>query len=363
MPRRFETSSDNTFRVNWDGDGTYPTSAGGCASAGCETVGATCLCNVTTASAAVFTDPDSVPSSDSVLGALHVGAFDPSRFDRGTYARCATAACNASDVVVWLKQSSGDDDGTAGGDDDAAAGSVALGACYLASLATSCDDTCEGLGGTCSTATLEAKNYLFNATNAEDAFAALGVTCGSVEDASTANAAPYYNSNNGQCYPSASTGDGKSYRCQASGSSNQQRVCCCDDAPSAVPIPAPTPAPSTAAPIATDDGSVAAFDADTVFEVLVTSDTVFGPSLAPVGASAFFANVASTVYVGNGSYAFRNPPTFMALFEATARDAAAETDAVLDHYVTHPNVPPFVAKRRAERYARHIPSSRLPHSA
>lgn len=347
----FTADSGDTFQVNWDSD-AFPTAASGCAP-GCVTTDETCLCNVTIDTSAVFTDSASVPTSDSVLGSLRVGAFAPSLFDKGTYARCVTAACNASapDVVVWLKS-------TAEATDDDSATSVtnatSVGPCYLASLATSCDDTCEGLGGTCSSTTLETLNYQFRLATIEDSFTALGVTCDSIEAESTSNAAPYYNSNNGDCYPSASSDDGKKFKCQTTGSSNQQRICCCDQTPSATPTSAPTPSPSPAP----TTGAAAAFDTDTIFEITVTNDNIFSPFIARVGASAYFANVASSVFVGNSSYSFRNPPTFMSFTEATARDAAWETESVLDHYVTHPNVPPFVAKSLIQRFTTSNPSPR-----
>ena len=96
--------------------------------------------------------------------------------------------------------------------------------------------------------------------------------------------------------------------------------------PTRTPTPSPTSAPSASlAP--TTAASRVVLDADTIFEV-VGSD----------GEPAYFRNLASTVRIGTGggnasaSFEFRNPPHFVSFtgVEMTARDAAHETEAVLD---------------------------------
>ncbi|GMH88299.1 hypothetical protein TrST_g6936 [Triparma strigata] len=66
------------------------------------------------------------------------------------------------------------------------------------------------------------------------------------------------------------------------------------------------------------------------------------------GYGGYFRNVKSTV--STGSYEFPNPPSFMSLAEPTSRDAEYETEAALDHYMAHPNVPPFVADFFIKRF-------------
>ena len=78
---------------------------------------------------------------------------------------------------------------------------------------------------------------------------------------------------------------------------------------------------------------------------------------APRNASKFFKNVVSTVQLGPG-HSFRNPPRFMSRVEPTVRDAQYEVDAVLEMYMSHPNVPPFVAHRLIQRLVTSNPSPR-----
>ena len=114
-----------------------------------------------------------------------------------------------------------------------------------------------------------------------------------------------------------------------------------------------------------DDGgatgeSATALDADTIFEV---ED--------PLRGRRYLLNVASTVRVarssadidgggGGGAFAFRNPPHFNSLVdsEQNLRDPAYETEAVLDSYLYHPNVAPFVATRLIQRFVTSNPSPR-----
>jgi cullin-associated NEDD8-dissociated protein 1 len=94
------------------------------------------------------------------------------------------------------------------------------------------------------------------------------------------------------------------------------------------------------------------FDVDTIFELVA-------PRPFLVNAPRFFRNLRSMVRVPGSALSFRNPAGFMQLHEATQRDALHETEAVLDHYVNHPNVPPFVAHRVIQRFVTSNPSPRF----
>ena len=79
------------------------------------------------------------------------------------------------------------------------------------------------------------------------------------------------------------------------------------------------------------------------------------------GTGACYANRRSTVYVSGtqgGGFSFRNAPHFVSLETPTAADAAAETEAVLDHLFQHPNTAPFVAHRMIQRFTNSNPSPR-----
>ena len=75
-----------------------------------------------------------------------------------------------------------------------------------------------------------------------------------------------------------------------------------------------------------------------------------------IASGTCFANKQSMVTVDQ--FAFRNSPHFVGFLEATAVDAAHETDALLDHLVEHPNVAPFVAHRLIQRFTSSNPSPR-----
>jgi len=94
-------------------------------------------------------------------------------------------------------------------------------------------------------------------------------------------------------------------------------------------------------------------DASTIFEVL---DDL-------TRQRHFLKNVESTVIVQTGTssaYSFRNPVSFMSLVptEASLSQALHETDAVLDEYVFHENVGPFLALRFIQRFGISNPSPR-----
>jgi len=88
---------------------------------------------------------------------------------------------------------------------------------------------------------------------------------------------------------------------------------------------------------------------------MFSKDTVFGIKYR--GKRIFLKNVVSTVSIGT-DYSFRNPPRFMSLTSPEGRDAAYETDAVLDNYLYHPNTPPFVATSLIQRFGISNPSPR-----
>jgi hypothetical protein len=82
------------------------------------------------------------------------------------------------------------------------------------------------------------------------------------------------------------------------------------------------------------------------------------------GTGACYANRRSTVYVGGaqggggGGFSFRNAPHFVSHETPTAADAAAETEALLDHLFQHPNVAPFIGHRIIQRLTSSNPSPR-----
>lgn len=74
-------------------------------------------------------------------------------------------------------------------------------------------------------------------------------------------------------------------------------------------------------------------------------------------AHRYRANKLSLVRVGGGM-AFRNPPSLMKTLELTSRDAAHETDAVIDHMFHHPNMAPFISRALIQRFTTSNPSPR-----
>lgn len=87
-------------------------------------------------------------------------------------------------------------------------------------------------------------------------------------------------------------------------------------------------------------------------------NTVFGVIVS--GQTKFFKNMLSSIVIGSGNNTFtaRNPPHFMNFIVPDNRDAMYETDAVLDHYFYHQNVPPFIARRIIQRFGISNPSPR-----
>lgn len=111
------------------------------------------------------------------------------------------------------------------------------------------------------------------------------------------------------------------------------------------------------APVAINDYQVyfrsgQSYNEDTVFEIEY------------LGKTYFYKNIESVVHILNQSgqdtaFSLRNPPHFMNFVSQDARDAHHETDAVLDSYFYHPNVPPFVAIHFINRFGMSNPSPRF----
>ena len=100
-----------------------------------------------------------------------------------------------------------------------------------------------------------------------------------------------------------------------------------------------------------------AFDAATIFRVVVNQSRVL-----------HYRNVESVVHIGGSNasgatYRFRNPPVFMNFVRPTARDAAYETEALLDHLAYHRNTGPFLAYRLIQRLVTSNPSPRYMRAA
>lgn len=90
-----------------------------------------------------------------------------------------------------------------------------------------------------------------------------------------------------------------------------------------------------------------------------SKNTVFGiPNIHRREGHTFLRNVVSTVNVANTSYKFGNPIHFQNLLSPATRDAIHESDAVIDFYFNHPNVPMFVAKKLIQRFTGSNPSPR-----
>ena len=86
------------------------------------------------------------------------------------------------------------------------------------------------------------------------------------------------------------------------------------------------------------------YDVNTLFEI-----EYFGEPL-------FLKNMRSTVHIGD--YSFRNPVQFLDPAHHEGRDAHYETEAILKHYIRHPNVAPFLAVRLIKRFGISNPSPR-----
>ena len=84
--------------------------------------------------------------------------------------------------------------------------------------------------------------------------------------------------------------------------------------------------------------------------------------LRVLSTGACYANAQSHVVIRGGSagdgWRFRNPPHFVNFLLPTSVDAAHETNAVLQHYLHHPNTAPFIAHRLIQRFVTSNPSPR-----
>ena len=103
--------SGNIFRVRWLADGSFP--SGNCSFSGCSrsTSGdASCVCDTTVNTYAVFTDLAALPTQGEIEEELRIGAPPPDTFAAGEYLQCTTAACTtaaASGVRVYTHKDSG----------------------------------------------------------------------------------------------------------------------------------------------------------------------------------------------------------------------------------------------------------------
>ncbi len=89
------------------------------------------------------------------------------------------------------------------------------------------------------------------------------------------------------------------------------------------------------------------YDKDTIFEVNFR------------GRQTFLKNMFSTVQIvgaTGGGMQFRNSPSFVNLAYRLPRDAAYETDAVLENYFRSPSAAPFLAKLMIQRFGISNPS-------
>jgi len=92
----------------------------------------------------------------------------------------------------------------------------------------------------------------------------------------------------------------------------------------------------------TDDASITnAFDEQTVFEIN----------------GSYLINSGSSVDVGGG-FSFRNPPMYNSPIDPTQRDALYETDAIIQHFVDHPNTAPFISTKLIQHLVTSNPSPR-----
>ena len=453
-PLRVQPNSGNAFRVSW-GDDQFPTAAAGCAPADvCVAYGESCVCNVTVAETAVFTESDDVPTRDEIVSTLKIGG-SPGTRGSGAF---TSVPFHGGDVIVHSRVADDDEGGpaptpaptiddwhgrvfnvTLTPTDDGYVNtwpsvsmknygtSVQLRvrqtnrAVYLSYLrfkvsasAASSDHLAQ----------LETHNYTFSLRAATLRLQTYSLSAPIVDTsvylvntsfhegnlsydiapppASYSSDPPTalrlaYRENLGANFTdgtgwepfeldvdslggvgaSVARGDWFAFQLRSSdvstsasysskeGDAAPELVLSLEalretvsptlsPAPTHTPTPSPTSAPSASlAP--TTAASRVVLDADTIFEVV-------GSDREP----AYFRNLASTVRIGTGggnasvSFEFRNPPHFVSFIEVemTARDAAHETEAVLDHLMEHPNTAPFVAHRFIQRFTSSNPSPR-----
>ena len=107
-------------------------------------------------------------------------------------------------------------------------------------------------------------------------------------------------------------------------------------------------------PAVAGTGSVACAHSPTNESVVLQWDTIF--EVLGTDGAKFYMNKESRVSVQD--FSFRNPPTLINYEHPTDLEAATETDAVLDHLVTHPSTAPFVCKKLIQRLTSSNPSPR-----
>jgi hypothetical protein len=87
-----------------------------------------------------------------------------------------------------------------------------------------------------------------------------------------------------------------------------------------------------------------------------TEDTIFRIKDTYTGKYSFYKNTDSTVSVCNGSFFFRNPPTFYDVVDPQLVSAYHEVDAYLDYVDRHKNTPPFVCMSLSKHFGYSNPS-------
>jgi len=101
----FSSSAVHGFFVPWV-NAAFPssTATGGCGPSCSEASQGACLCDVTIAETAVFTDPAAVPSVTEVLAQLSIASPPLTMYATGHFTTCTTQACRATgEVVVHLR--------------------------------------------------------------------------------------------------------------------------------------------------------------------------------------------------------------------------------------------------------------------
>ena len=108
-------TSDNFFRVHWNGEPATPNAARQCV-AGCTptntTDGLSCLCDISVSETPVFSSVAGLTNytANEIANMAHVGSANPALYPEGTFVMCTDPVCtdfaNATGVTVWL---AGDD--------------------------------------------------------------------------------------------------------------------------------------------------------------------------------------------------------------------------------------------------------------
>jgi uncharacterized protein (DUF1501 family) len=88
---------------------------------------------------------------------------------------------------------------------------------------------------------------------------------------------------------------------------------------------------------------------------LMDSETIF-EFIDGNGVRQLRKNMRSTVKIVGLDLSFRNPVHFVHIADRNRNQPYDETDAALDHYFYHPNTPPFLALRFAQRFGISNPS-------